>query len=349
MHRALKVRTVNVHPLALRTLLLLAALLVVLAPHAASATPGETAAAATDAIHAWPADWDDGYVTAPDGVRIHYLEATPQDGDGAAPSLLFVPGWTLAAQIWQPQIDHFRAARRVVAMDPRSQGLSDRPHDGHTPQVRGRDVAAVIDELELAPVVPVCWSLAVAECVAVVEQLGTDRLAGLVLVDGLAGGEPTPEWLSFMVGWIGRLQRDREAGTDSFVRSMYRTPQSEAYLRQVTEQSLATPTDAMVALMVGGLTNDNREALASIDKPVLLVVSRSPYVPRYEEMRDRLPLVRFEIFDAGHALFIDQAERFNALLEEFLAGLDDGTWRGAEGESTGDGAAGDDAKAEAGR
>lgn len=299
-------------------------------------TPDAAVAPSATAPRTWPADWRDGYVVTPDGVRIHYLEAAPQDGAAAAPSLLFVPGWTLAAQIWQPQIDHFRAARRVVAMDPRSQGLSDRPHDGHTPQARGRDVSAVIDELGMAPVVPVCWSLAVAECVAVVEQLGTDRLAGLVLVDGLAGGEPAPEWLAYMVGWIGRLQRDREAGTASFVRSMYRTPQSEEYLRQVTEQSLATPTDAMVALMVGGLTNDNREALKSIDKPVLFVVSRSPFVPRYEEMRDLIPRVRFAVFDAGHALFIDQAERFNALLEEFLAGLDDGTWRGAEDEAAGD-------------
>jgi microsomal epoxide hydrolase len=306
--------------------LLLAALLLTAVPLGAAAAD---AAATPDALHAWPADWRSGFVTAGDGTRLHYLEAAPPAGEAAAPSLLFVPGWTMAAQIWEPQIEHFRRARRVVAMDPRSQGLSDRPHDGHTPQVRGLDVAAVIDGLELAPVVPVCWSLAVAECVAVVEQLGTDRLAGLVLVDGLAGGEPEPAWVSYMVGWLGNLQRDREAGTASFVRSMYRTPRSDAYLQRVTEMSLATPTDAMVALMVGGLTNDNREALETVDKPVLMVVSRGPFVPRYEEMRDHVPQVRFEIFDAGHALFIDREERFNALLEEFVGGLDDGTWRGA--------------------
>jgi microsomal epoxide hydrolase len=273
-------------------------------------------------------DWRSGYVTTPDGVRIHYVEATPQ-GVAAEPSLLFVPGWTLTAEIWQPQIDHFRSLRRVVAMDPRSQGLSDHPDDGHYPQARGRDVAAVIHQLALAPVVPVCWSLAVAECVAVVEELGTEGLAGLVLVDGLAGGDYDPQWAPVMLAWLGTLQRDRESGTAAFVRSMYRKPQSEEYLRRVTEQSLRTPTDAMMALFLGGLTNDNRAALEAIDKPVLFTVTRSPFLPRYEEMRQRLPQVRFEVFDAGHALFVDEAERFNTLLAEFLDGLDDGSWRGA--------------------
>ena len=271
-----------------------------------------------------PADWHSGFVTTPDGVRIHYYEAGPGEDAGAAaaaaPALLFVPGWTMPAQIWQPQIEHFAAGRRVVAMDPRSHGLSDQPDDGHYPEALGRDVKAVIDELGLAPVVPVCWSLAVAECVAVVDQFGTGDLAALVLVDGLAGGGPNPQFTALMVGWMGRIERDREASTDSFVRTMYRTPQSEEYLRQVVEWSLETPTDAAVALMLGGLTNDNRDALAKIDKPTLLVVTRSPYLPLYEEMRDRIPDARFEIFDTGHALFVDQPERFNTLVEELLTG-----------------------------
>lgn len=266
--------------------------------------------------------WVAGTVTTPDGVAIHVYEAGP-DAAPEPPSLLFVPGWTIPAQIWRPQIDHFAASRRVVAMDPRSQGLSGRPDDGHYPEARGRDVKAVIDALGLAPVVPVCWSLAVAECVEVVAQFGTGDLAGLVLVDGLAGGET--DLTPFMVDWVGKLQRDRRGGTASFVRSMYRTEQSAVYLRRVTEWSLQTPTDAMVALMVGALNHDARDVLPEIDRPVLFTVSASPFTPRYEAMRDVLPDVRYEVFEAGHALFIDQPERFNALLEEFLAGLEEAT------------------------
>lgn len=270
-----------------------------------------------------PDGWRSGFVTAPDGARIHYFEtgpAEPADGAEARPALLFVPGWTMPGQIFQPQIEHFARRHRVVAMDPRSQGLSDRPDDGHYPAARGRDVKAVIDELGLAPVVPVCWSLAVAECVSVVDQFGTGDLAALVLVDGLAGGAYDANTTPAILAWIGIVQRDRKSGTASFVRSMYRTPQDEGYLRQVTEWSLSMPTDAMMAAMVGGLTNDNRDALAKLDKPTLLAVTRSPYLPLYEDMRDRIEGVRYEVLDAGHALFIDQPERFNRLVEELLSG-----------------------------
>ena len=42
-----------------------------------------------------------GYFTTSDGVRLHYVEA------GSGPAIVFVPGWTNSAWIWEPQIQHF--------------------------------------------------------------------------------------------------------------------------------------------------------------------------------------------------------------------------------------------------
>ena len=258
-----------------------------------------------------------GFVTTADGVDLHWTAA------GSGPSILFVPGLSLSGEIWQPQLDHFAAAGyRVVAMDPRSQGRSSQPRDGHYPEARARDIKAVVDELDLAPTVLVCWSLAVGECVSYVEQFGTGTLRGLALVDGMAGGEPDPVLTPLLLRSVGNLQRNRQAGTEAFIASMYRTPQTPEYLARMTEISLRTPTDALAALMVGGMTADFRPTLSKIDRPTLLAVARSPWLPKYEEMRDLIPGVRFEVFDAGHALFVDQAERFNQVLGELLAAAD---------------------------
>ncbi len=59
----------------------------------------------------------DGYFTTSDGVRLHYLEA------GSGPAIVFVPGWTNSAWIWEPQIRNFSKKYRVVAPDPRFQDL----------------------------------------------------------------------------------------------------------------------------------------------------------------------------------------------------------------------------------
>ncbi len=257
-----------------------------------------------------------GFVTTPDGLRIHYLEV------GRGSTILFVPGWTMPAWIWEQQIKHFSKTHRVVAMDPRSQGQSSRPTEGHYPAARARDIKAVVDQLRLAPVLLVGWSMGVTELAAYVDQFGTDSVAGLVLVDGYAGADFDPNLTPKMWQWAAGFQKDRRKQTEAFVRSMYKKPQSEEYLKRVTEASLRTPTNSAIALFVGMFTSDYRPALAKIDKPALLVVAQSLRVALYQDMQKRIPGSQIEIFEGvGHALFVDEPERFNSLLDEFLKSL----------------------------
>lgn len=257
-----------------------------------------------------------------DGERIRYVRSGERSGPDQ-PALLFVPGWTMTAEIWEPQLAHFSGTHLVVAMDPRSQGFSSKARDGHTAAARARDIRAVVEALELEPVILVGWSLAVTEVVAYVDQFGTDGVAGLVLVDGVAGDDWTPELALGFLQWTADFVHDREAATREFVRDMYRRPQTEEYLASVVEQALRTPTDAAAALIVAAGRNDFRHTLPEIDRPVLVAVTRgSPWDPTYEEMATSVPDGRLEWFDgAGHALFVDEPQRFNRLLEEFLEGV----------------------------
>ena len=56
-------------------------------------------------------------------MRLHYLEAGPRLGH----TIVFVPGWTMPAWIWAPQIQAFGQQYHVMAFDPRGQGDSDAP------------------------------------------------------------------------------------------------------------------------------------------------------------------------------------------------------------------------------
>ncbi len=263
-----------------------------------------------------------GLVTTGDGTKIHYLEVAPQTPATQGPAVLFVPGWTMPAEIWEKQIAYFSKSRRVVAMDPRSQGLSSQTTEGHYPEARARDIKALVDKLRLAPVVLVGWSMGVAELVAYVDQFGCDSLAGLVLVDGTPGGGGDAEMLHRFLGFATNFQKDRQKATAGFVRGMYKTPQSEAYLERITQASLRTPTNTAMALMLGLMAVDRRPALAKITKPTLIIGAESPFTKFYEEMQKSIPGSRLEIFkNVGHALFVDDAERFNQTLEEFLKGL----------------------------
>jgi len=280
-----------------------------------------------------------GFVTTADGVKIRYVEAgqswttgtvTPsKDGTSSTaqiqkqPAILFVPGWTMTAEIWEPQMTHFAKTHRVVAMDPRGQGKSSKPNEGYHPAARARDIKAVVDQLKLNPVVLVGWSMGVLEVTSYVGQFRTEGIAGIVLVDGSAGADLPPQMMKGFLDWSGSFAKDRAKANDGFVRSMYKKPQKEEYIERVKAAALETPTPAAMTLLLGMMTTDNRPVLPKIDRPTLIaIVPGMPWDSVYVEMQKAIPGARLERFEgAGHALFVDEAEKFNAMLEEFVKGL----------------------------
>lgn len=292
---------------------------------------------ASQAQTALPPGTKSGFIATSDKVKIHYLEAQPRSKgriSAAAragrskvrevPTILFVPGWSTPGWIWEPQIAHFARTYRVIAMDPRSQGESSKPEDGHYPAARARDIKDLVDQLKLAPVVLVTYTSSVTEAVSYVDQFGTGTLAGLVLVNGIAGRDYDQATLSGLLSFANSFQLDRRKAADGFVRGLYKKPQSEDYINRMVGATMQMPTDSAVAMLMGGIAADNRAALSKIDKPTLIVVSLTQWMQFYEDLQKRIPGSRMEIVeDAGHAVFVDQAARFNALVDGFLDALPD--------------------------
>ncbi len=159
---------------------------------------------------------DNWFVTS-DSVRLHYLSG------GSGSTIVFVPGWTMPADIWGPQLRYFARSHRVIALDPRSQGASDRVSEGNFVGRRAQDVHELLHHLGAQHVVLVVWSLGVVEALELVERFGTADIAGLVLVDGLIWVSPNSSAAGFVDSTLVRLLRDRRTFTAAFVRDMYRT------------------------------------------------------------------------------------------------------------------------------
>ncbi len=252
-----------------------------------------------------------------DGVNIHYVEA------GSGRAVVFIPGWTMPAWIWQKQIDEFSKRYHVVAVDPRSQGESDKPLSGHLPEIRARDYKELVDHLALKRPVLVGWSMACGELVKYAEQFGTDNVAGLVLVDGFLTETSSPQMFASLSGWMNQLQQDRQKQAEGFVRSMYKKPQTEAYVQSVINVSIQVPADTAVVLIYNMIAvKDFSTGLAKMNRPVLFA-----YQPESQATADFLASklgdkLRLERFDGdGHALFVDDPEKFNQVLEAFIKSL----------------------------
>ncbi len=252
-----------------------------------------------------------------DGVRIHYLEA------GSGKAIVFIPGWTMPAWIWEKQIAEFSKKYRVIAVDPRSQGESDRPAYGHLLETRARDYNELVEQLKLKQPVLVGWSLGCGELLKYAEQFGTGNVGGLVLVDGYIPDKFSPEMFGFMSGWMNQLQQDRRQQADGFVRSMYKKPQTEDYLNRVVDASIQVPADSAALLIYNMIAvKDFSAAFAKVSVPVLFAYQPSTQ-PSADLIKAKLgEKARLEKFDdAGHALFVDDAEKFNRVLEDFMQSL----------------------------
>jgi microsomal epoxide hydrolase len=152
------------------------------------------------------------------------------------------------------------------------------------------------------------------------DDAGTGALAGLVLVDGGAGQDfdltIMPRTLRGYVAW---LARDRREAAGEFVRSMFRRPQSDEYLARLVDASLRTPANSAFTLGAASTLTDNRAALAKIDRPTLIVAAAGPVIEAFRDMQRRIRGSRLVVVqDVGHALFVDEADQFNRLLEDFL-------------------------------
>ncbi|MBV9785824.1 MAG: alpha/beta hydrolase [Acidisphaera sp.] len=254
------------------------------------------------------------FFVASDGVRLHYLEA------GRGHTIVFIPGWDMPAWIWQRQIDDLARFYHVVAFDPRSQGDSDIAPTGNEPFRRGQDIAELLATVSLEPVVLVGWSLGVLDALAYVHEHGDNRLAGLVLVDNSVGEDPAPLPPAVPRGVRrARMRVSRELQMRRFVAGMFHTPQPEEFLDRLTETALRTPPAISAELLEYPVPRSYwKEAIYATYKPILYVV-RPSLEGQADNLQARHAGAETAIFaDAGHALFIDDADRFDDLVENFV-------------------------------
>src|SRR5882672_3461192 len=152
---------------------------------------------------------------------MHFVRA----GRGA-PALVFVHGFACTHEDWQAQLAYFQRTHAVVACDLRGHGRTP----GRPPECSiehyGGDVAALVNNLELARCVLVGHSMG---CRVALEaaRLIPDKVASIVLVDGSRNATRDPEAAEAAArGTIEKLGYAPFAGM--LLRQMFFKPSAQA-------------------------------------------------------------------------------------------------------------------------
>jgi len=267
-----------------------------------------------------------------EGVSVRVIEAGKP---GAQPTLVFIPGWSTGADIWRQQIDRFVPTYRVIAFDPRSQGESTKTTNGNTPEMRARDLHALLERLGVQRPLLIGWSQGVQDVAAYIERYGSKDLAGIVLVDaaisdGADGMAARPQETAAQFKMFAVYQAHQEEYLHGMMQAIISKPQSDGAIDQLVRTGMKTPPDIGVAMLIADMFGVNRTpAFEKIDCPTLIIASaKSGELARQQAAANQIPLARFEkIEDTAHAVFLDQPDRFNELLASFAAKLATNTAR----------------------
>ena len=113
----------------------------------------------------------------------------------------------------------------------------------------------------------------------------------------------------------------REA-TEGMMHAVFKTPRPEAEFDRLVADALKTPPSIGAAMLADDLFGPDRMSpLAKVNIPTLLVAAEaSPNAGDLAALAKVLPDAEsVTVTGAGHAVFVDQPQRFDALLSAFLA------------------------------
>lgn len=259
------------------------------------------------------------------GVSLAWREA------GSGPAVVFAHGHPFDHTMWEPQIEALGSVRgsqyRVIAPDLRGYGASEGPDvEATTLETMATDIRALLDHLHIDCAVVAGLSMGGQVAMAFAD-LFPERLAGLVLAATFAEGE-TPEGIAARRAMAERFVNEGSVlpGGEMLPRllapaSVKREP--ALAVKVFTMIANAPPAGAAAALRGRALRKDYVEPLTHVAVPTLIVRgTEDRYVTREqaERMRDAIPGSRLEVFEGvGHMPNLEAAERFNALLHEFLS------------------------------
>ena len=251
------------------------------------------------------------------GVRINVSDR------GAGDPVVFLHGVGCSARSWEKQLEALAATRRVVAVDTRGHGLSDRTYGRMSLQDYADDVLAVMSELGIssAPIVGISMGGMVAQTMALTAP---GRVSSLLLADTCARADPEMAAGMKAVGSLA-LTSGMKAAAESVKPATFcaaAIAENRPHVRDFEEQFCATdPLTFSIAMdALAGL--DVLDGLARITAPVLVLIGAEDVLTPLvyaKAIASAVPGAELRVIErAGHLSNLDEPEAFTDHLVRFL-------------------------------
>jgi len=249
-----------------------------------------------------------------DGIALAY-----EVHGAGTPALVFVHGWSCDRSYWRNQLGHFAQRHRVVSLDLAGHGESGAGRRKWTMNSFGRDVATVVDHLNLDRAVLIGHSMGVDVVVEAALEL-PGRVRGLVLVDQYASlGHPRTR--ARVQALVAPFREDFATTTRSLVREMFLPSSPTDLVEWVVDDMAAAPEDVALGALEETWSNDGPilDSLPKVAAPMVAI--NSDMRPTDIEALESYGIQTLIAPGVGHFLMLENPDTFNRLLSEAIAGF----------------------------
>ena len=267
-------------------------------------------------------------ITGGGGTQLNVIES----GNATGRPILYVHGLSQCWLQWSRQLNSDLAPdHRLVAMDMRGHGLSDKPLAGYEDsELWADDVNAVIETLRLDDPILCGWSYGPLVILDYIRHYGEERVGGVHFVGSITklGSEEalaalTPEFLGLVPGFFSSDVNESVHSLDGLLRLCFRKQPAVEELYLMLGYNISVPAYVRQALLSRSINND--DILPTIRKPVLIThgandaIVKPSVVDQHKASMSHAEIQMME--NAGHAAFWDDAASFNRRQREFAKSL----------------------------
>ena len=271
-----------------------------------------------------------GTIVTNDGVTISYEDV------GTGPPLVLIPGWGCTRNFFRKNIGPLSTSFRVIALDLRGHGDSQKVLWGHRISRYAEDVKNLIEALRLERVIAVGWSMGASITWSYLDLFRNAHLAGIVNIDQSPRQYNNEEWR-----YGTPACEDAEALARLTVRLGY-DPAGEArrlvpqcfgdtYKPTAAEiESLAREIDKCPGAVRAAIMSDHthldwRDLFPQVKLPTLVCVGRQSKMFPWQGsayVGQHIPGAKAVFFErSGHMSYYEEPDKFNQTVREFGLGL----------------------------
>jgi pimeloyl-ACP methyl ester carboxylesterase len=245
-----------------------------------------------------------------DGVKLAF-----KDRGAGRPAFVFVHGTSCNRSFFAPQAEHFARRHRVISVDLRGHGESDKPSGAYPITAYADDIAHIIEQQGLEKVVAVGHSMG-GMIVLQMAAAHPDYVSAIVMIDSTLVYSPDRRTSVEAVA-VG-IEAGDHGPRRQWIESMFLPNSDRKLVEKVMTVMLAAPPHVAASAIRGALEFDCQTAAALCKVPALHLAASPPRMLP-QSITEQLPnLVNGCTVGSGHFNQLEVPDQVNAMIEGFL-------------------------------